>query len=271
MGNRAVDIYHNMLVQERNSLVQEQRRLSSLINNLANQRGQFRELKQQFNGEVARLRETYMEAVSDLRKSVDEITAKYAELSDKEEVTKALKDLSITLKSKQKLGPSKDLTSAISWLAKLEGSVQTETVELHREHGVDHVDVMLNGKKLVRMVFDTGAGLTTLSAELASQLALRPTGRMVQCETADGTKVMAKEMVIRTASVGRLTVKDVICVVMPKDKEDVSPLLGRSFLDRFDLKYTQGSGRLVLTKVEPEEPVGNPGKGKVPRRQRNGQ
>lgn len=82
MGNRAVDIHHNMLVQERNALVIEQRRLSTLINNLANQRGQFRELKQQFIAEVARLRESYMEAVSDLRKSVDEITAKYAELSE---------------------------------------------------------------------------------------------------------------------------------------------------------------------------------------------
>jgi hypothetical protein len=63
MGNRAVDIYHNMVVQERNSLVLEQRRLSTVISNLANQRGQFQELKQQFNAEVARLRESYMEAV----------------------------------------------------------------------------------------------------------------------------------------------------------------------------------------------------------------
>ena len=121
-----------------------------------------------------------MQAVSDLRKSVDEITAKYAEVSGKEEVTKALKDLSASSKIKQKLGPSKDLTAAIKWLARFEGSVQSETVELHRENGVDHVDVMLNGKGPVRMVFDTGAGPTTLSAELASQLGLKPTGRTVE-------------------------------------------------------------------------------------------
>ncbi len=149
MGNRAVDVYHNMLVQERNALVLEQRRLSTLINNLANQRGQFQELKQQFNAEVARLRESYMQAVSDLRKSVDAITAKYAELKREGRGFEGPEgSFRIDSKSQQKLGPSKDLTSAISWLAKLEGSVQTETVELHREHGVDHVDVMLNGKKL---------------------------------------------------------------------------------------------------------------------------
>jgi hypothetical protein len=62
-------------------------------------------------------------------------------------------------------------------------------------------------------------------------------------------------MVIRTARIGRLNVKDVTCVVMPKEKGDVAPLLGQSILSRFDFKYTQGSGRLVLTKVEPDEPA----------------
>ena len=119
---------------------------------------------------------------------------------------------------------------------------------------------MLNGKGPFKMVFDTGAGPTTLSAELAAQLNLKPTGRTVPCVVADGTKVMAKEMIIRTVSVGRLSVKNVTCVVMPKEKGDVAPLLGQSFLERFDFKYTQGSGRLVLTKVEPDEPASPPGK-----------
>ena len=269
-GNQAANVYHNLLVQERNAIVVEQRRLSSLINNLGAQRGQFQEQKQQFNAEVARLRESYMQAVSGLRKSVDEVTAKYAELNGKEEVLKALKDLSASTRTKQKLGPSKELASAIKWLAKFEGSVHNESVELHRENGVDHVDVMLNGKGPVRMVFDTGAGPTTLSAALAAQLGLKPTGRTIPCVIADGSKVMAKEMVIRTVSIGKLSVKDVTCVAMPKDKGDVDPLLGQSFLQRFDFKYTQGSGRLVLTKVDPDEPVTTPRKGNTPKKKLQG-
>jgi clan AA aspartic protease (TIGR02281 family) len=127
---------------------------------------------------------------------------------------------------------------------------------------------MLNGKGPVRMVFDTGAGPTTLSAEIASRFGLKPTGRTVECVVADGTKVTAKEMIIRTMKVGRLTVKDVTCVVMPKEKGDVAPLLGQSFLQRFDFKYTQGSGRLVLTKVEPDEPATPPAKRKGPKKKR---
>jgi len=267
-GNQAGAVYHNMLVNERNALVTQQNRLSSLINSLGNQRGQFQEQKQEFYAEVARLREAYVQAVSDLRTAVDEINAKYAEVSGKEEVSKALKDLSTSSRTKQKLGPSKDLTAAIKWLARLEGSVQSETVALHRENGVDHVDAMLNGKGPVRMVFDTGAGPTTLSAALATRLGLKPTGRTVSLVVADGSKVTAKEMIIRTVGLGRLHVKDVTCVVMPKEKGDVAPLLGQSILGRFDFKYTQGSGRLVLTKVEPDEPVKSPGKGNTSKKKR---
>ena len=154
-GNQAATVYHNMVVQERNAVITEQNRLRRMITTLADQRGQFQDLKQQFNAEVARVREAYMQAVGDLRKAVDEITAKYTELEGNAEVTKAIKDLSASAKAKQKLGPSKDLAAAIKWLGKSEGSVQSETIELHREGGVDHVDVMLNGKGPVRMVFDT--------------------------------------------------------------------------------------------------------------------
>ena len=211
-----------------------------------------------------------MQAVSDLRTAVDEITAKYAELNGNEEVSKALKDLSASSRIQQKLGPSKDLAGAIKWLARFEGSVQNDTVELHRKNGVDHVDVMLNGKSPVRMVFDTGAGPTTVSAKLASQLGLKATGRTLACQTADGTKVTAKEMIIRTVTVGRLTAKNVTCIVMPTDKGDVAPLLGQSFLQRFDFKYTQGSGRLVLTKIEPDAAAGKSAKRDSPRTKRGG-
>ena len=181
-------------------LVTEQRRLSTLIRNLSDQRGHFQQLKRQFNSEVARLRESYMQAVSELRKSVDEITAKYAELSAKENVSTALKDLSASSKISRSLAHRKTSPPRSNGWGDSEGSVHNETVELHREKGVDHVDVMLNGKGPVRMVFDTGAGPTTLSAEVAAQLGLKPTGRTVECVVADGTKVMAKEMIIRTVA-----------------------------------------------------------------------
>ena len=108
-----------------------------------------------------------MEAILELRKAVDEITAKYDELKNNPEVTKALASLSASTKSQHRLGPSKALSEAIKLLKRSAGSVQSESIELQRENGVFHVMTMLNGKVPVRMVFDTGAGLTTISSKLA--------------------------------------------------------------------------------------------------------
>ena len=41
-------------------------------------------------------------------------------------------------------------------------------------------------------------------------------------------------------------------------------------LEHFDFKYAQGSGRLVLSKVEPDEPVTPPGRGKGTRKKAGG-
>ena len=49
-----------------------------------------------------------MQAVSELRKAVNEIRADYTALNAKEEISKALKDLSASSKITQKLGPSKE-------------------------------------------------------------------------------------------------------------------------------------------------------------------
>jgi len=98
-----------------------------------------------------------------------------------------------------------------------------------------------------------------IPAGLASELGLKPTGRTVACDLADGSRVMAKVTIIPSITVGQLTIKNVVCAVLPKEKGEVSPLLGQSFLRHFDYKYAQGSGRLVLTKVEPDAPASRSG------------
>ncbi len=253
--------FHNILVQERNALGGEQSRLQTMINNVSRQGNMNQNEKAQFSRDVAVMRESFVKAVEDLHDAVGDIKAKYDEMGKNTEVKKALADLTASTRGNQKLGPSKDLVTAIKWVERIRGKVQTESFELRREGGIDHLDVMLNGKGPVSMVFDTGAGPTTIPARLAPDLGLKSTGRTVPCKVADGTQINAKLMVIPLVKVGRLTVRNVTCVVMPADKGDSPPLLGQTFLQYFDYKYTQKTGKLVLTKVEPDEPVRPPGAG----------
>jgi predicted aspartyl protease len=94
---------------------------------------------------------------------------------------------------------------------------------------------------------------------LAADLGLTYTGKTAQCQVADGSEVQAKVAIIRSIKVGKLEAKNVECAVLPPGKAEAPPLLGQSFLRNFDYKYTQKTGRLVLTKVEPDEHVRSSG------------
>ncbi len=216
---------------------------------------QDQEQKLQLNAEVGQSREKYMQAIVDLRTSVDEITGKYDELAKNPEITKALDALSASSKTKQKLGPSKALRDAIKLLEKAEGTVQSETIELHRENGVFHVfTTLINGKKKepVKMVFDTGAGLTTISSKLADSLGLKakPTDEPITLKIADGSEIKGKKLVIPFVRVGKFTIANVECAVMPAEKLDVDPLLGQTFFKHFKVEFSPEAGRLSLKKLD---------------------
>ncbi len=251
-GNNFVNQQRNQLSQQKNILVAERNQVVNMLNTLQEQnKDQGEDQKLQLNAEVAQSREKYMQAVLDLRKSVDELTAKYDVLSKNPEITKALEALSASTKSKQKLGPSAKIRDAIKLLEKAEGSVQSETIELHRENGVFHLYASL-GKVPTKMVFDTGAGLTTVSAKLAGRIGLKlKTGDpTVQLKTADGTVVEAKRLVIPSVRVGKFTIQNVECAVMPAEKGDVDPLLGQTFFKHFKVEFSAEAGRLSLKKLD---------------------
>ena len=91
-GNNFVQQQHDMLSQQRNLLVAEHNQVVNQLNTLQEQQNkdQGQDQKLQLNAEVAQSREKYIQAVLDLRKSVDELTAKYDELLKNPAVAKAL-------------------------------------------------------------------------------------------------------------------------------------------------------------------------------------
>ena len=258
-GNNFVNQQRNQLSQGHSLLVVQHNQVVNMLNTLQEQnKDQGQDQKLQLNAEVAQSREKYMQAILDLRKSTDELTAKYDELAKNPEITKALEALSASTKSKQRLGPSAKIRDAIKLLEKAEGSVQSETIELHRENGVDHVYASL-GKVPTKMVLDTGASLTTISAKLAGRIGLKPkTGDpSVLLTTADGTVVEAKQLVIPSVRVGKFTVQNVECAVMPAEKGDVDPLLGQTFFKHFKVEYSAGARQ-----TEPQETGHHRGRGR---------
>jgi aspartyl protease family protein len=242
----------NQLINQRNQLVLANNSLIARIRLLQNQ-GSDSKVGEQIRSEVPRRREAYTQAVLDLRKLVDATTKTYAELSGNSEVTKALEALGRTSPAPLKLGPSRAFQDNVKLLERVEKSVITDSVELRRTGGgVYEVDVTFNGKVTRPMIFDTGAGLTLLSARLAAEIGLQPSPSdpEVRCTTADGTVVIARQKTIPSMRVGRFVVNDVDCAVLPPEKGNVEPLLGQSFHRHFTYKMTSGSGHLVISTVD---------------------
>jgi hypothetical protein len=253
----AGNMYQNPLNQQRTQIQLEQRQLNDMANNLNSQGPQFEEQKKQFSAEVEKVRTSYQEAVEKLRESVEKVMSKYEELGKDEPVVKALADISTAAKIKQKLGPSKEFLTMLKWLGGF-ATVQTETINLSREDGVDHIDVQLGGGSPVKMVLDTAAAQVILPAGIASKLSLKSTDRTVEWKAPGGTAVTVPEMTILSVKVGRMTAKDVACAVVPAEQGEVVPVLGQSFLQQFDYKHLQDAGKLVLSKHEAEQAAEKP-------------
>src|SRR4051794_10030095 len=139
-GNNFVAQQRNQLANQHNILLMQRDQINNQLNAMQDQsKDQEKDTKLLLNAEVGKTKERYTEAILELRKAVDEITAKYDELKNNEEVTKALTSLSASTKSQHRLGPSKALSEAIKLLKKSAGSVQSESIALQRENGVFHV------------------------------------------------------------------------------------------------------------------------------------
>jgi aspartyl protease family protein len=232
-------------------------------------------LQDQLMAEFSRRREGYIQAVLDLRQLVDAVTKSYAELANDPAVKQALETLGLSSKTKPKLGPSSQFATNVKALERIEHSVMTDAVDLRKQGGVFWVDATFSGKVVKPMVFDTGASLTTIPAQLADEIGLKPSPSdpVVRCETADGTVVEARRMTIPSLRVGRFTINEVDCAVMPPGKGNIAPLLGQSFHRHFTYKFTSESGHLVLSRVEGLEPPAQaerPARGTVKTKSRSG-
>jgi clan AA aspartic protease (TIGR02281 family) len=253
-GNNFAIVQHNQLVRDRNQLVLAINDVNNRLSILRSQTGDTK-WKQELDGEVARGREAYIQAVLSLRELVDTTTRQYVEVRKDDAVKQALVALGAKSKTTFKLGPSKEFLANVKLLEKVEKSVLTEEVELRRTNGVYEVDVTFNGKLTMPMVFDTGASLTTIPAELAARIELKPSpsNDVLQLSVADGSVIKAKKMIIPSLRIGKFTANDVECAVMPAEKRDVPLLLGQSFHRHFTYKFTGASGRLIVSKVETGE------------------
>ena len=217
------------------------------------------------DAQAGRFREAYIGRVLDLRRSIDATTKAYADLAADPAIKEAVASAGA---GKATLGPSKAFAAAIKSLERAESMVLTESVPLRKEGGIYWVDVTFNGTTTKSMAFDTGAADVVLPADFAAKVGLvpGPDAPVVKCRVADGSIVEARSMIVPSMRVGKFTVKDVPCTIMPGSKANVPPLLGQTFQRNFLIRLNPDAGQLTLSQVDspdaprPTPPAPKPGR-----------
>ncbi|MFO0953571.1 MAG: retropepsin-like aspartic protease [Isosphaeraceae bacterium] len=237
---------------------QEHNQIVGMINTLSIRINQMRragsdETRQVVGARVASNREEFLQAVLDLRKLVDEVNGKYEAASKDAAIQAALDGLNKlpATKVKYTLGPSRSYRENLKLLERAEATVLTEDVSLRKEGGVYWVDATFNGKVTRSMVFDTGASSVVLPAEMAQEIGLTPgpTDRSSRPRSRTAPPCRHR-MVIPSVRVGKFTVSNVECIVMPAGKKNVPPLLGQTFRAQLTIKFNADAGKLARGSTE---------------------
>jgi len=205
-------------------------------------------------------RSQYITLILQLEKKVAKVEEKYTQLAADADVTAALE----ALKPKGKLGPTPQFVAAAREIKTLRANVEAETIEVSIENEIPWINVVLNGSTTRRMVFDTGASMIAIPAEMAKSMELVPPkdAPILHLQLADGKVVEAKQMTLKSVRVGTFEAKDVEAAILPDSLAAASPLLGGSFLRHFIHKLDRGKGELQLARIGTDG--SNPAGGKTP-------
>ena len=113
------------------------------------------------------------------------------------------------------------------------------------------VDARLNDSVNAKFIVDTGASLIMITEEIAHKLgtSLPQKGkqRTLSITLADGRKVKAHAVILKSVQVGKTYVKNVPAAVLAHSKPTVADgLLGMSFLKHFFVKLDTTNNKLIL-------------------------
>ncbi|HEX4792760.1 MAG TPA: retropepsin-like aspartic protease [Humisphaera sp.] len=191
----------------------------------------------------------FADAVLVLAPKAEEITEHYKDWAADEAVKNAISKINETARPKVRMGPTPEFASASNLLKKWRSEIEDEVIPVKMENGVPTIEVTLNGTLTRTMIFDTGASIVSLPADLAAELNMVPGPRDPEGEVsmADGHTIKVRKMHLKSVRVGRFVVEDVECVVLPRSATNAPPLLGDAFFSHFAFKLNANAGELRLT------------------------
>ncbi len=213
-----------------------------------------KKLKEQLSSartDVCQARKSYVEAVMKLRTLVVDIVGKYEESANDKEIVDALARLNELTPDAYVLGESRTLAASIRQLDKLEEQIFSESIPLRADGGRMYAPVIINGEHAQEMVVDVGAPINILPLGMANECGIQvsATDKNVTISFGDGKELKGKLVTLKSLRVGKFTLSNVRCAVLGIDALNAKPLLGKTFLEKYQYEINAKKGTLTLIEV----------------------
>lgn len=220
---------------------------------------QVQEQRQAFEDEqqqaIDDARAAFLTKLFEVADQANAVADRYTELAADEEVAGAIAAMCESSGRRYTLGPSRGFERMQAELARSAEEYSAGVVDLRKEGNILMIDVRINDNPIRSMILDTGAGSLSLPFAFAADLGITPgeATPQVQVQMADGKIVDAWRMTLESVQVGQFVVRDVVCIVLPEELHAAPALLGNSFLSHFTFNVDPERGKLLLSRIDPDE------------------
>lgn len=242
---------HNEVVMRMNAVAAQVRALERQIHDA--------EKNEHIPGQLAKARAAFQIRITQLNALVHDVQTEYQKLATDSEITEALITANDQPDRPYKLGPLKRFKRDVERLREYEDIVVVDHIDLRPNRGTYLVDTVINGKHPKVMILDTGASIVLLneSTARAAGVDVDAHGEKAYAKVADGRIIESRRIVLESISVGRFTIKNVECSVLPDGSVEIDALLGGSFLDHFTYTVDPAANVLTLTRENVDEHPGH--------------
>jgi clan AA aspartic protease (TIGR02281 family) len=194
----------------------------------------------------------YAETVLAIRRDLNGLKEKLQESLDNDQIKLAFKVSHTNFGTPENVTSDQLLVSLEKRLKQVEQEIFSESIALDvTSNGTLYVNVSV-GKKVARMVVDSGATVISLPAALAAELGVivPNDAPVVSLVLADGREIPGRAVKIPKVRIGQFEAEQVDAAVLDAVAVNAEPLLGMSFLGNFKFEIDIADKSLKLLRVK---------------------
>ncbi|MEM6778976.1 MAG: retropepsin-like aspartic protease [Planctomycetota bacterium] len=225
----------------------------TLRRQMQSQRDDAVKAEDQQRGRVHDAQANYAESIYQLRRRFDELAETIDTSLTEPNVIKAVGVMNRNFAVPTEINAAEVLAPVEKRLRLIEREVFRREIALDvQSNGSMMVTVSIN-QKPIRMIIDTGATVMVLPNSSVAELELEvpadaPLRRVI---LANGQPIAARQMRLPSVRIGEFEAKDVAAVILGPEATNADPLLGMSYLKRFEFELDAPNRELKLLRVGP--------------------